>query len=198
MKSFDKSILSKFTKIKVAFTHLILSPLFLILSFIQQSKAQVVPNPNEVIGFEIGSDFNLATYDQSINYFEKLAATSDMVEMRYAGKTSEGREWQYVLISTPENLQKIEHYKSISQQLAHPENLTREMAKALAKEGKAIVDISGGLHASEVAGAQHIITLAYELVNNAKTEKYRAIFEDVILILWPSLNPDGQDIIANW
>ena len=200
MKSFDKSILTKYKKIKAAFTHPVLTSISIlfILVFILPSNAQVIPNPNEVIGFEIGSDFHLATYEQSINYFKTLDAASDMVEMRYAGKTSEGRAWQYVLISTPENLQKIEHYKSISQQLAHPENLTREMATTLAKEGKAIVDISGGLHASEVAGAQHIITLAYELVNNAKTEKYEAIFEDVILILWPSLNPDGQDIIANW
>ncbi|MEP2277833.1 M14 family zinc carboxypeptidase, partial [Maribacter sp.] len=166
--------------------------------FLQKLHSQEIPNPNKVIGFEIGSDFHLATYEQSIGYFEKLSAASDMVEIKSAGKTSEGREWKYVLISTPENLQNIEHYKSISQQLAHPEHLTREMAKKLAKEGKAIVDISGGLHASEVAGAQHILTLAYDLVNNANSEKYSAIFENVILILWPSLNPDGQDIIANW
>ena len=75
-----------------------------------------------------------------------------MVEMRTAGKTTEGREWKYVLISSPENLKNIDHYKAISQQLAHPENLSREEAQKLAAEGKAIVDISGGLHASEIAG----------------------------------------------
>jgi len=169
-----------------------------LLSAPSQIHAQQIPDPNNIIGFEIGSDFHLATYEQSISYFEELAEASDMVEMKYAGKTSEGRPWQYVLISSPENLKNIAHYKSISQQLAHPENLTREMAKALAKEGKALVDISGGLHASEVAGAQHILTLAYELVNKAETKKYKEIFDNVILILWPSLNPDGQDIIANW
>lgn len=162
------------------------------------ANAQEIPNPNDVIGFEIGSDFNLATYEQSIKYFKRLSEASDLVEMQYAGKTSEGREWNYVLISSPENLKKIDHYKAISQQLAHPEDLTREMAKQLAEEGKAIVDLSGGLHASEVAGAQHIITLAYELVSHADDKKYKAILDNVILVLWPSLNPDGQDIIANW
>ncbi|WP_419213204.1 M14 family zinc carboxypeptidase [Maribacter sp. X9] len=161
-------------------------------------NAQQIPSPESVIGFEVGSDFHLATYQQSISYFKKLAEASDLVEMRYAGKTSEGREWNYVLISSPDNLKKIEHYKSISQQLAHPKGLAKEAAKQLAAEGKAIVDLSGGLHASEVAGAQHIITLAHEIVTKANDQKFKAILDNVILVLWPSLNPDGQDIIANW
>ncbi|MDE3742189.1 M14 family metallopeptidase [Maribacter polysaccharolyticus] len=172
--------------------------LMILVAMMHRINAQNVPNPDEVIGFEIGSDFHLATYEESITYFKELAKASDMVQMRSAGKTSEGRPWEYVLISTPENLKQIDRYKAISQQLAHPEGLTRDMAKHLAEEGKAIVDISGGLHASEVAGAQHIITLAYELVSKAKTKKYKDIFDNVILVLWPSLNPDGQDIIANW
>lgn len=176
-----------------------LCPLLLLwFGSMHRSNAQSIPHPDDTIGFEIGSDFHLATYEESIAYFKELAKASDMVEMRYAGKTSEGREWEYVLISSPENLKKIEHYKAISQQLAHPENLTRELAQKLAEEGKAIVDISGGLHASEVAGAQHILTLAYELVSNVGTGKYKEIFDNVILVLWPSLNPDGQDIISNW
>jgi len=169
-----------------------------IVSGTYKLSGQEIPNPNEVIGFEIGSDFHLATYEESITYFKKLAKASDLVEMRYAGKTSEGRDWSYVLISSPENLKKIEHYKSISQKLAHPQGLSEEMAKQLAEEGKAIIDISGGLHASEVAGAQHIITLAYELVSKANDKKFKTILDNVILVLWPSLNPDGQDIIANW
>lgn len=174
----------------------LLSQLFFISTL--SISAQTIPDPNSTIGFEIGSDFNLATYEESISYFEKLSSASDKVQMRNAGYTSEGRKWQYVLISSAENLKKIDHYISISQQLAHPNNLTRTQAKELANEGKAIIDISGGLHASEVAGAQHILTLAYELVNNADTKKYKDILENVILVLWPSLNPDGQDIIASW
>ncbi|WP_051554706.1 M14 family metallopeptidase [Maribacter antarcticus] len=163
-----------------------------------QAQRTAIPTPEEVIGFEVGSDFHLATYEQSMAYFKKLASASEFVEMKYAGKTSEGRDWQYVLISSPDNLKNIDKYKAISQQLAHPEGLTKETAKQLALEGKAIVDISGGLHASEVAGAQHIITLAYELISRAEEKKFKDILEDVILVLWPSLNPDGQDIIANW
>ena len=163
-----------------------------------QAQNSNIPKPEDLIGFEVGSDFHLATYEQSIDYFKKLAATSELVEIRETGKTSEGRTWCYVLISSKENLDKIDHYKEISQQLAHPKGMAREEAQKLAEEGKAIVDISGGLHASEVAGAQHIITLANQIVSEAGSKKFKPILDNVILVLWPSLNPDGQDIIANW
>ena len=162
------------------------------------SQTNMIPTPEEVIGFEVGSDFQLANYEQSLEYFEKLAVASDNLELRYAGKTSEGRPWYFALISSKENIENIEKYKEISQQLAHPANLTREEAKLLSKEGKPIVHIDGGLHASEVAGAQHTITLAHYLLSNAEDEKVKRILDDVILILWPSLNPDGQDIVSNW
>lgn len=172
--------------------------MIILLPFGLKAQNSPIPNPTDVIGFEVGSDFHLATYEQSIEYFKKLDAASDLVEMRETGKTSEGRTWYYVLISSKENLAKIEHYKEISQKLAHPKGMSREEAQKLAEEGKAIVDLSGGLHASEVAGAQHIITLAHQIVTEAETKKFKPILDDVILVLWPSLNPDGQDIIANW
>ncbi|WP_220473384.1 M14 family metallopeptidase [Flagellimonas lutimaris] len=170
----------------------------ILIPFGLKAQNPSIPDPDDVIGFEIGSDFHLATYEQSIDYFKKLDAASDLVEMRETGKTSEGRTWYYVLISSKENLAKIDHYKEISQKLAHPKGMSREEAQNLAEEGKAIVDLSGGLHASEVAGAQHIITLAHQIVNEADSKKFKPILDDVILVLWPSLNPDGQDIIANW
>lgn len=176
----------------------VLAILFLMAPFGLHAQQATIPDPEDVIGFEVGSDFHLATYEQSIEYFKKLDAASDLVEMRETGKTSEGRTWYYVLISSQENLANIDRYKEISQKLAHPKGMTREQAQELAAEGKAIVDISGGLHASEVAGAQHIITLAHQIVSEANSKKFKPILDDVILVLWPSLNPDGQDIIANW
>ncbi|WP_285650243.1 M14 family zinc carboxypeptidase [Allomuricauda sp. NBRC 101325] len=188
-----KGKLSSFSFLKLRFLSL-----FSLMCFGLQAQNSKIPKPEDVIGFEVGSDFHLATYEQSIEYFKKLDAASDLVEMRETGKTSEGRTWYYVLISSKENLAKIDHYKEISQKLAHPKGLSKEEAQKLAEEGKAIVDLSGGLHASEAAGAQHIITLAYQIISEADTKKFKPILDDVILVLWPSLNPDGQDIIANW
>jgi len=170
-----------------------------VLSFSQAgpSSAQSIPTPASVLGFEPGADFELATYEQSIEYFRRLDQASDRLSLVQIGRTSFGRDWWIALVSSPENLAAIERHRDIARRLADPEGLTDEEARALAHEGRAVVDISGGLHASEVAGAQHTIGLAYELVAS-EDPRIAAIREQVILVLWPSLNPDGQTIVADW
>lgn len=166
------------------------------LSIPVSADAQV-PTPASVLGFEPGADFELANYEQSIDYFQQLDAASDRITMINVGRTSEGRDWWLALISSPENLRDVEWYRDIADQLAHPADLDDASALALARSGKAIVDISGGLHASEAAGAQHTIGLAYELVASDEP-RIAAIRENVITALWPSLNPDGQTMISDW
>ena len=144
-----------------------------------------IPTPESVFGFEIGTDFKLANYEQSLDYFHQLAAASDLVTLKYLGETSEGRPWYYAIITSKENSEHIERYKEISQLLAHPGELTVAQAKALSKEGKPIVHIDGGLHATEVAGAQHTISLAHYLISHAEDEKVKRILDDVVLLLWP-------------
>ena len=139
------------------------------------------PSPESVLGFAPGADFHLATYEESVDYFQRLAAASDRITMVRTGQTSEGRDWWIALISTPENLAQAESYREIADQLAHPAELTDEAARALAVRGKAIVDVNGGLHASEVAGAQHTIQLAYELVTSEEP-RVAAIRENVITV----------------
>ena len=102
------------------------------------------------------------------------------------------------LISSAENLVNVDRYREISLRLAHPEGLSDEVAAELAREGKAIVHIDGGLHASEVAHAQHTIQLAYDLVTGDADPEIAAILENVVLILWFSINPDGQNMVVNW
>src|SRR5215471_2326909 len=120
-----------------------------------------VPTPESVFGFAAGADYKLATYEQSIEFFKKLEASSRFVKLMEAGKTTQGRSMYFALISTPENLKKIDRYREIWQRLAHPQGLTDAEAQALAREGKALVHIDGGLHATEVAGPQHTPLLAY-------------------------------------
>ena len=85
-----------------------------------QTRNGTVPPPESVFGFTAGADYKLATYDQSIEYFKKLAAASRYVKLVEAGKTSQGRTMYFALISTPENLAKIDRYREIWQRLAHP------------------------------------------------------------------------------
>jgi len=157
-----------------------------------------VPGPKSTFGFEPGADYKLATYDQSIEYFRRLDAASKYVTLVEAGRTTAGRPMYFALISSPENLAHIERYRRIAQRLAHPSGLSEAEARRLASEGKAFVHIDGGLHSTEVAGAQHTPLLAYDLVRRASEPETKAILDNVVLMLWPTINPDGQQIVAEW
>ncbi len=157
-----------------------------------------MPTPESVIGFRPGADYKLATYDQSVDYFKKVAAGSKYVKLVAAGKTSQGRTMYYALVSSPNNLSKIDRYREIARRLAHPQGLTDAEAKALAHDGKAFVHIDGGLHSTEVAGPQHTPQLLYDLVSKANEPETKAILNNVVVMLWPTINPDGQQMVAEW
>jgi zinc carboxypeptidase len=160
--------------------------------------AQTVPTPESVLGHKPGDDFYLANYDESRDYFHKLAAASNRVKIINIGKTTRGLDWEIAIISSPQNLAQLDKYKDISRRLAQGRGLTDESARALARDGKAIVHIDGGLHSTEVAGAQQSIALAYKLVSAQNDPEVDAILNNVILMLWPTLNPDGQNEVVAW
>ena len=163
-----------------------------------QQPPSTVPTPQSVFGFAVGADSQLIDYDQSIGYFRRLATSSNRIKLVEVGKTSNGKPWTMAVISSPQNLAKLDRYKKIAQRLAHPEGLTDSEARALAREGRAFVDISGGLHASEIAGSQHTPQLAWDLLSRANDPEIREVLDNVIFVLWPSINPDGQDIVVKW
>ncbi len=156
-----------------------------------------VPTPESVLGHKPGDDFFLATYDESLGYFQKLAASTDKLKLARVGKTTRGLDWYIAIISSAKNLAELDKYKDTAKKLALVKGLSDADAHALARTGKAIVHIDGGLHATEVAGAQHTIQLAYNLVTKTDAET-NAILDNVILVLWFSINPDGQNQVANW
>jgi zinc carboxypeptidase len=159
-------------------------------------KIASIPTPKEHFGFSIGDNYQLATYTQTKAYFEKLAAASDRAKLVEIGKTEEGRGQFMMIVSSPENLLKLEHYKDISQRLAHAENLTEEQAHALAAEGKAVVWIDGGLHATEVVATHQLIETAYQLLSRTDPETLHIL--DNVIILLTHANPDGQELVSNW
>ncbi len=175
-----------------------LTLLALILGCPLTAGAQSIPTPESVLQAKVGDDFFLATYEESIDYFQQLAAASDRVELRQIGKSSFGRDWTLAIVSSPANLARLDEIRATAQRLAHPEGLSDDEARRLAREGKAIVHIDGGLHATEVAHAQHTIQLAYDLATADSDPELEAILDNVVLLLWPSINPDGQTIVAEW
>ena len=157
-----------------------------------------VPTPASVLGHTPGDDFYLADYDDAIRYFHALAASSDRIKMFKVGKSTRGKEYEIAVISSPENLAKLDEYKAIARKLADSRDLTDAQAKELARTSKVIVHIDGGLHSNEVAGGQHSLALAYKLLSAQNDPEIDAILNNVILVLWPTLNPDGQNMVVSW
>ena len=172
--------------------------LFLMVHGLWVLVAGQVPTPESVLGFKPGADMKLATYDQAIDYLKKLAASSPCLKLMEAGKTTQGRVAYYALISSPKNLDEIDRLREIAQRLAHPQGLTDDEARALAREGKAFVHIDGGCHATEVAGPQMTPQLAYDLLTRPEDPQIQEILENVVVMLWPTMNPDGQQMVGEW
>jgi hypothetical protein len=160
-----------------------------------QTAGPITP-PKAVFGFDIGDDYSLANYTQLETYWRKIATESDRMKLTTIGKTAEGRDQLMAIVSSPENLKNLEKYKDIARRLARAEGLTDDQAKTLAKEGKAIVWIDGGLHATETVGAQQVTQMLYEAVSGNDPEMLR--FLDDAIILFAHANPDGMELVSNW
>jgi hypothetical protein len=162
----------------------------------QTTAAPKVTTPEQFFGHPIGADYVLPNYTKFAEYVRKLDAESDRMIVQSIGKTAEGRDQLMGIITAPENFKKLERYKEISRRLSHAEGLTDETARALAKEGKAVIWIDGGLHANEVLGAQQLTETIYQFVSKNDEETLR-ILKDVI-ILAAHANPDGMELVSNW
>ncbi len=159
-------------------------------------SASAITSPLAQFGHNIGDDYFLANYTQMLDYWRKLDRESDRMRLVRIGTTAEGRPMWMAIVTSPENFRKLTRYQEISRRLALAEGLTDAQAHALAAEGKSVVWIDGGLHASEVLGAQQLIETTYELVSRSDPETLRILHDDIILLV--PANPDGQDLVSNW
>jgi hypothetical protein len=162
-----------------------------------KSAIKPVPTPEQIIGFRPGADRKLADFSQITGYFKALAAASPRVQLFTIGKSTEGRDLILAAISSEENLRRLGRFKDISRQLADSRGLTDDQARQLAREGKAVVWIDFGLHATETAHAQASTEVAY-LAATSETDEMKRIRDNVIFVTVPVMNPDGLDIVANW
>jgi hypothetical protein len=152
--------------------------------------------PKEALGFNVGDDYHVANYTQLAAYLKKLAGESNRMKLEDIGLTAEGRHQYMAVVTSAENQKKLDHYKDISKRLALAEGLTDEQAHALAREGKAVIFMDFGLHATETVGSQALIELVYQLVSRSDEETLRFLNDDILLLCLA--NPDGQELVANW
>lgn len=167
--------------------------LFLTLS------AQTIPSPKDTLGFTPGDDRKLASWASIVDYFKKLDAASDRMIFEEIGKTTMGAPFVYATISSPTNLKTIVKYKAINDKLADPRKIKSSdaVAKQLIKQGKTIVLITCGIHSTEVGSTLSSMLIAHKLTSSNEPE-IKKILDNTIILLVPSLNPDGVDIVKNW
>jgi hypothetical protein len=163
---------------------------------VQPQAPPQITSPQQQFGHEIGADYVLPNYSELTRYWQTLDRESDRMRLEEIGKTAEGRPQLMAVITAPENFRRIDRYKDIARRLALAEGLTDDEARRLAAEGKAVVWIDGGLHASEVLGAQQLMELAYQMVSRTDAETLRFL-RDVILLA-AQVNPDGMELVSNW
>jgi len=155
------------------------------------------PTPESVLGFRMGTEKKLADYHQMIDYLRKLDTASDKMQLENLGKTTEGNDFMMAIISSPANLRQIEEWKKIQARLADPRGLSEaESAKLLAR-AKTVVLINCSIHASEVGAAQMSLELAHHLASS-NSSAVQQILDNVITLLVPAHNPDGQLMIVDW
>ena len=146
--------------------------------------------------YTAGDDYFLANYTQLLDYWNKVATESDRIKLEEIGKTAEGRPIVMAIITAPSNFKNLARYQEISQRLARAEGLTDDQAHALAAEGKAVVWIDGGLHATEVVPAQALFVETYDLLSRSDPETLRILNDDILLLA--PINPDGMELVSNW
>lgn len=163
-----------------------------------QSSADAIPTPASFLGFPVGTDRRLADWNEITGYLNVLAEASDRVRLDTLGPTTLGRPFVALTISSAENLQRLDHYLEVQRKLADPRTLESELeAERLIAEGRTIVLITGGIHSTEVGGYQMPMRLAYHLASR-DDEETRMLLDAVILLLVPSLNPDGSQMVVDW
>jgi len=177
------------------FASLRLCGLILIAAFATVAQ---VPSPRSVLGFTPTDDRTIADWRQITDYFARLDKASNKVTVKEIGKSTLGKPLIVAFISSKDNIKNLEKYRQISAKLADPRTVKSESELAdLVKKGKTVVSISCSIHSTEIVASQMSMNLAYELAT-ANDSETKEILDNTILLLIPSPNPDGIDIVANW
>jgi len=165
--------------------------------FFTLSASEKIASPEEIIGFKVGQDFKLANWPQILNYFDKLDAASPKVKVLDLGTSTLGRRMIMAVVTSSSNMARLDEIREIQKKLHAPYTLRPEEKEELVKRGKAIVIITCSLHSTEIAASQMSLELAYKLATEENPETQQ-ILEETVLLLIPSVNPDGIDLVYDW
>ncbi|HZI63326.1 MAG TPA: M14 family zinc carboxypeptidase, partial [Thermoanaerobaculia bacterium] len=170
----------------------------LVLSLLAGSPAAAaIPTPSEFLGMTVGADRTLADYRQIASYFRMLDEASPRVALAELGKTTLGEDMIMAIISSEENVENLARIKEVSRRIADPRGLGDAEREALAREGKLVLLVTCNIHSTEIGASQMAMEWAHALAT-AEDEETRRRLREVVLLLVPSLNPDGQIMETEW
>ncbi len=155
-------------------------------------------SPEEFLGHKVGADRKLVDYNQILAYFEKLDQESEKIKVLTIGKTTLDKPLIMAVITSKENMAKLDTYREITKKLRNARGLTTEEAKKLSREGKVMVMITCSLHSSEIGASQMALELAYKLVTEQTPFEADKVLKEVIVLLIPTTNPDGLQMVTDW
>jgi hypothetical protein len=151
----------------------------------------------EFLGFKPGTDRKVADWPQIVEYFQKVAAASDRMKVDVLGETTEGNPFIRAVVTSAENLKRLEEIRGTQMRICNPAGVTPEEEERLVSEGKTIVLITCSIHSTEIAASQMALDLLHKLAAE-DTPDVEEILDNVVLLLVPSLNPDGHQIVVDW
>jgi hypothetical protein len=161
------------------------------------SAQSTPPTPASILGWEPGTDRKLPSWKQITDYFAAIDRASDRVQVRTLGKTVQGRPFIVATFADPATLANLGRYRDIQRKLMDPRQRGSETVESLVQGGKNVILITSSIHSTEVGGFMTPLVLADRLVRGTSAE-VRSILANTIIMLVPSQNPDGVDIVGNW
>ncbi|MGE5361918.1 MAG: M14 metallopeptidase family protein [Bacteroidales bacterium] len=163
---------------------------------VPQAVVKSIP-PGRFVGHQVGADRKLVRWPRIVEYFEMLARTSDRVRVVELGRTTGGNRLIAAIVSSPSNLAAADELRRVASRLRAARGVDEVQARELAEKGKAIVAITLNLHSTEIASSQMALELGYHLATDQSAETRQMLAETVLLLI-PSLNPDGQMMVCDW
>lgn len=180
------------------FKHISRYGAFLLIFFLLPILVYSQTPPEEFLGFQVGADRKLADYEQIRNYFQKLDTESEKIKVITIGESTLGKPMIMAIITSEENMANLDTYKQINRELRNAGHLSPEEARELASKGKVTVLITCNIHATEIASSQMSMEFAYNLVSGQTPFDADKVLEEVIVLLAPTINPDGEQMVTEW
>ena len=158
-------------------------------------RPAAIPTPREHLGFTVGADRTLADWGQITGYFQRLAAASPAVHLDTLGLTTNGQPFIVAIVSSPANIARLPEIRAAQALIADPRRLTPDEERRLIATQPTVVFISNNIHGSEIGASQMAMELAHRLATNDTLQRY---LEREVVLIAPSMNPDGQRMITEW